>query len=335
MSTIPLSTSLTASAHLRPLNILRDLPQVADLLELCFSNTFDNDDKNYMREMRRASRDEPWLRWASAAMDGASMPLTGYVWEQDGRIVGNASLIVFRHHKRKLYMLSNIAVHPDHRHRGIARVLTERGMAHARQRNADELWLHVRDDNADALDLYNDLGFRERARRTTWMSTPDPLPELPADNIEIQPRHKRFWARQLAWLKKLHPDELAWYRHWNFEVLAPGWWNWFYLFFVDFNLRQWSALREGTLHALLSWTPNGLRQETLWLALGEDSALEAVTRLLVRARGEIGKRRLQLEHPVGRADESIRAAGFVPRRTLVWMSAPGATKASGLRRLFM
>ena len=56
----------------------------------------DNDGQRYLSDMRRASRDDSFLRWASHMSETASLPLMGYVWEQDGRIIGNASLIPFR-----------------------------------------------------------------------------------------------------------------------------------------------------------------------------------------------------------------------------------------------
>lgn len=326
MTSIPIPVRVETHPHLRPLNILRDLPQVADLIELCFSQTFDEDGENYVRQMRRAGRDESWLKWASTAIESASMPLTGYVWTEGERIVGNVSLIIFHHQHRKLNMIANVAVHPDFRHRGIARALTERAMQHARERKTDELWLHARDDNADALDLYHDLGFIERARRTTWISNANSIFPETTRHFEVTTRRPQFWQFQRAWLDKLHPDELRWYRGWNFDTLAPGWWNWLYRLFIDMNLRQWAAIRDGKLQAVLAWTPGGSRREPLWLALGEDSDPEAATRLLVQARRELGAHKFILDHPSGPADESIRAAGFRAERTLVWMSAPGATK---------
>jgi hypothetical protein len=187
-------------------------------------------------------------------------------------------------------------------------------MERARTGGTQELWLNVRDDNPDALDLYSDLGFRERARRTQWQVAESGIPSTASKEFQIIERPARFWPAQRAWLDQLHPEELAWYRGWNFKGLA-------YM-----NLRQWAALRDDKLQATLSWTPNGTRHEPLWLALGPDSAPEAATSLLVHARSELGKRRFILDHPVGPADESIRAAGFIPQRTLVWMRAEGATK---------
>lgn len=323
MSSIPIPARMPAHPNLRALNVLRDLPQVADLIELCFHQSMDRDGENYVREMRRASTNQAWMR---SMENASSMPLNGYVWEQDGKIVGNASLILFRHNRQKIYMLANVAAHPDHRHRGIGRAVTEQVISHARQHGADELWLNARDDNPDALDMYTDLGFREHSRRTQWLAVDLPTPPNASGEFQIVPRQPRFWPTQHAWLERQHPNELAWYRAWNFKGLAPGLWNWLYLLFVDMNLRQWAALRGDQLQAVLSWTPNGSRYEPLWLALGPDSAPEAAASLLVHARRELGQRKFILDYPPGPADESIRAAGFVPQRTLIWMRADGATK---------
>lgn len=321
MTSIPLPTRTDAHPHLRPLHPLRDLPRVADLIEVCFHQSMDHEGERYVRAMRRAGREQSWLR---SMENASSMPLTGFVWEQDGQIIGNASLIPFHQRRRKILMIANVAVHPDYRHRGIGRAVTEQAIAHARQRGVHELWLNVRDDNPDAIDLYTDLGFREHSRRTQWQSV-DSLPSFDANEFQIVPRHPRFWPVQQAWLERNHPSELAWYRAWNFKGLAPGLWNWLYVLFVDMNLQQWAALRGGALQAVLSWTPNGSRYEPLWLALGADSAPEAATHLLVHARSELGQRQFVLDHPAGPVDEAIRAAGFQPLRTLIWMRAEGAT----------
>jgi predicted N-acetyltransferase YhbS len=284
----------------------------------------DADGQSYLRQMRRASHDESWLKWATASAENASsIPLTGYVWEQDGRIVGNTSVINFRHRNKRVALIANVAVHPSYRHRGIARAVTERGMNHAREHKADEIWLHVRPENADAVDLYSDLGFRERARRTTWNAEGDST--IPPQT-NVLPRLARFWPQQREWLNRLHPEELAWYRSWDFNSLAPGFWTWLYLLFVDINLRQWASVQADQPQAVLSWTPNGARLEPLWLALPADASPQAVTSVLLHARRELGRHKLVLEHPAGPWDEAIRAAGFRVERTLLWMRAESATK---------
>jgi len=321
MSTITLPAQGHSHPHLRPLNVLRDLSHVADLIELCFSTSMDNEDQRYVQDMRRASRDDGFLNWANRAAETTSLPLTGYVWEENGKIVGNASLVPFRHHKKRVYLIANVAAHPDYRRRGIARALTERALVHARDKKADAIWLHVRDDNPGAVKLYSDLGFVERARRTSWHVETDPhAPQLQTD-ISITTRHPHFWPIQQNWLSRLYPDILAWHRDWSFKALRPGLWNWLYLLFVDMSIRQWAAVRQGQLEAALAWIPSG-KAESLYLAAGERSDPDAVTALLLNARRALSyQRTLSIEFPSGEFDDAIRAAGFKPLRTLIWMQA--------------
>lgn len=219
--TIPVNTT-EPHPHLRAMNMFRDLPAVADLIELCFASTMDNDGQRYIADMRRASRDDSFLKWASHMTESASLPLTGFVWEENGRIIGNASIIPFRDQGRRIYLIANIATHPEFRRRGIARILTRRAMKYGWEKKASALWLHVRDDNPGAIRLYQELGFQEIARRTTWTAKPDlHLPE-PASNIQIVPRHPRFWPLQQDWLRRLHPDALGWYRSFGLNTLRPG-----------------------------------------------------------------------------------------------------------------
>src|SRR5512145_2324422 len=222
MSSITIPVKAKEHPHMRPLNVLRDLSAVADLIEVCFSPTMDNDGQRYLSDMRRASRDDGFLRWASRMTETASLPLMGYVWEEDGRIIGNASLIPFRGRGKRVFLIANVATHPNYRRHGIGRALTQRVMKQARDKNASEIWLHVRDDNPGAIQLYRDLGFQELARRTTWQAGPDPRLLQPETGIEIVPRQSRFWPQQQEWLRRLYPEALAWYHQWNINALRPG-----------------------------------------------------------------------------------------------------------------
>jgi hypothetical protein len=195
-------------------------------------------------------------------------------------------------------------------------------MRQARDKRASALWLHVRDDNPGAIKLYQDLGFQEVARRTTWQSEPDGRLSSPNTDIKIVPRFPRFWLQQQEWLRRLYPDALSWYQSWNTNALRPGVFSWLYLLFVDFNIKQWAALRDDQLLATLTWMPQGSRSESLYAATGTESNPEALTMLLLHARRTISYySQLTLEYPAGELTEAIRAAGFKPRRTLLWMRA--------------
>jgi ribosomal protein S18 acetylase RimI-like enzyme len=331
MSSITISARTEPHPNLRPLNVLRDLPAVADLIELCFSSTMDSEGRQYVQDMRRTGNDNSFVRWANRAAETTSLPLSGYVWEEGGRVVGNASLIPFRfrYGRQRVYLIANVAVLPDHRRRGIADALTRRAMKHARDKKVDNIWLHVRDDNAGAIDLYRKLGFVERARRTSWQAQTDSHIPPPQGEFSITGRHANHWLAQSAWLSRLYPDYLAWHRNWDFKPLRPGFWNWLYLLFVDINIRQWVAVGKdhssGTpdgMEAALSWIPSG-RGESLFAAAGEGSKPAALTALLFQARRELVHHysTIALEFPSGGFDAAIQAAGFKPLRTLIWMQA--------------
>lgn len=322
MTTISLPAKANAHPHLRPLNILRDLTSVADLIELCFSSTMDNDGKRYVQDMRRAGGDNSFIQWANRAAESTSLPLTGYVWEEEGKVVGNVSLVPFRQGREKIYLIANVATHPNHRGHGIARALTERAVEHAREKKISNLWLHVREDNPTAQKIYTELGFVERARRTSWSAVTDARAQIPQMEIQLAKRNPRDWEIQRGWLSNLYPDFLAWHRNWNFDSLKPGFWNWLYLFLMDANLRQWAAYKDGQFQSALAWIPDG-RRESLFPAITSNSDPAALTALLIQARRDLFHQypRISLEFPAGEFDSAIRDAGFIASRTLIWMQA--------------
>ncbi len=330
MTSVPLPASSSASRYVRPLNVLRDLPRVADLIELCFDTNMDSEGRSYIRQMRRASRDVSFMRWASAAIETASLPLSGFVWEQDGRIVGNASLVPFRHKGKRIFLIANVATHPDHRRKGIARFLTEQVMRQARQRGADQLWLHVRADNPGAVQMYSELGFVERARRITWrMSKSLTPPRTRSDHARGLPtvtrRHSHFWPQQLAWLERLHPEELSWYRSPSWNSLKPGMWNSLYRLFIEFDIQQWAVQKNGKLQGVLAWIPT-IHTMPLWLACDPGADPDSITTLFLNAHRDLGYRQsLTLDHPAGLQEDALQAAGFTVSRTLIWMRSESAT----------
>lgn len=347
--TVPIQAAQTG--NLRPLNIIHDLPQVADLIELCFASTMDDDGQSYLQQMRRAGHDQGFLNWAGRMVDSTSMPLAGFVWEEGGKIIGNVSLVYQTYQGKKTAMIANVATHPDHRRRGIGRALTERAMIAARQKGSGDLWLQVRDDNPTAIKIYADLGFRERARRTTYYSraggsqpqaTPRLDPKLPEDppraasanpgaGIVIGSPQARHWPLQRSWLERVHPDELSWYAHWDWQALAPGLGNWLRRMLTGSDGRQWGALRNGNLLAVVHWLPLQRSSNALWPAAPTDGDPLGLSLALEAARRDLSYyRRLALEYPAGEMTAAIEAAGFAPSRTLLWMQA-GATSGAAAR----
>jgi len=319
-----ITTPILASIpQLRPLNILTDLPLVADLVETCFAGTLDTEGQRYIQQMRRAGNDGHFLRWAANAMDTVSMPLSGYVWEESREVVGNVSLVPYKRNGKKVYLIANVAVRPEYRRKGIARALTVSAMQHASERHAQATWLHVRDDNPGAAALYASLGFRQRLRRTLWQAAPARSLVPAGAGITITSRQGRDWPQQEAWLQQLYPDMLDWYHPIPWLSLRPGLGPSLYRFFMEYETRQWAARVDGgPLLGALAWLPCVGRADRLWAAAPLEGGDGALTALLLHARRTLTwQKNLSLELPAGQSPEAILAAGFEPVRTLIWMQA--------------
>ena len=178
--------------------------------------------------------------------------------------------------------------------------------------------------------MYADLGFQELARRTNWIAKPDSYLSQPATDIQIVPRHPRFWAQQQDWLRHLNPDALGWYHSFNTNLLRPGFLNCLYLTLFDMNIKQWAAVRDDKLLATLAWTMASGRSDSLIAATPPQSdvetSTEALTQLLIHARRALARRAsLSLDYPGGEMRDAFTAAGFTERRTWLWMRAERAT----------
>ena len=94
------------------------------------------------------------IQWVSPALRDI---LHGYVWEEDGQIVGFTQ--VSRRGTTDVWYVSGVGVHPGYRRRGIARQLVSRSLELLRARGGRVALLDVIDGNVPAYHLYQSLGF--------------------------------------------------------------------------------------------------------------------------------------------------------------------------------
>lgn len=325
--TLPMETLLSPPAHppedrhLRTFDPARDLDAVADLVELCFSSTLDADGRRYLRQMRAAARNPNLVRLARRLGEGSSFPMTGFVWDAGGRVVGNLSLIPFQWHNRKVYMIANVAVHPDFRRRGIARALTHAALDQLQRSGADYPWLQVREDNPEAIQLYLSLGFHEQFRRSTWQTEPGPIPAAAPDpDVRITPLKSSHARRQQQWLLQAYPPVLEWHLPFRVRDLHPGLLGFVRRMFNGVFVRQWSVLKQNRLAGVAAWQSTQGYYNALWLGLPEPSDENAAAALLLYARRAFGMRQpLMVEYPAQQAVAALSASGFQLHQTLIWM----------------
>jgi ribosomal protein S18 acetylase RimI-like enzyme len=328
------------SGHLRPLDVRRDLGGVADLVEQCFADTLDTDGQRYIQQMRSLSRNPGTLNWIGSLSERTYLPLSGFVWEEEKRIVGNLTLIPYHVHQEQTLLIANVAVHPDHRRRGIGYRLTAKALEHARQRGIQTTWLHVREENEPAIRLYRSLGFQERARRTTWIcdGKASPLQDAtarPADqpasapHVIVGERRSQDWNEQQSWLRRLYPAEVTWHLSLKPAGLRPGLRGFLFRTFNDLNLQQWSARQGDHLLGVLTWSAAHSYADSIWLAADAEHEEAAATALLRYARQRLSPRRpLSLDYPALHAQEAIKGAGFHAHQTLIWMSVDTSQKSN-------
>jgi len=121
--------------------------QIAQLEKLCFSDPWS--EKSIASELD--SRLSCWL----VALEGERV--VGYVGSQT--VIDESDMM-------------NIAVHPDHRRRGVAENLVGRLSDALRLRGSKALMLEVRVSNEPAIRLYEKLGFVQVGRRPNYYRNP-------------------------------------------------------------------------------------------------------------------------------------------------------------------
>ncbi len=167
---------------LRPIDVHTDLRPIADLIDEAFADELDASGRASLREMRSLARMGPFLYLMLPSGSDSGGFFRGFVWENDGQIVGNVTLQQLDEQGRR-WMIANVAVRHAYRGQGIARSLMEAALDHVRQLGGDWVLLQVREDNAVARGLYERMGFSALITETHFHAASVPVaagPPLPA-----------------------------------------------------------------------------------------------------------------------------------------------------------
>ncbi len=320
MTTIEAVAYSHVNGHLRRLDVRRDLARVADLVEQCFFDTLDPDGRQYLNEMRRAAQSTSVMRLAGSLIEETAFMPSGYVWEEDGQLVGNCSLIPIVVEGKRGYMIANVATLPAYRGRGIATALTIASLRHAHEQRVNTVWLQVREDNPSAIHIYEANGFIERLRRTSWYSGPSIPDQAAPAGVSIGSRQSEHWRHQRIWLERLYPKDMAWNMPFDWNLFRPDLLGKFYRAFSLEFLQHWSAERHGELKGVATRKHSTGFADQLWLAIPEQPDDETIVALLTAARKDIRRDQpLSLNFPAHAAEEILQSAGFYQHQTLIWM----------------
>lgn len=312
------------SNHIRKMDLRHDLNQIADLIEMSFPIHKDPDGQIYIQKMRKAAREMNLLGWLSPWAEVANVTASGFVWEEDDRIVGNLSLIPFEKDGRRVYMIANVAVHPAYRRKGIARALTRRAVGYLRRRNTGEVWLQVREDNMEAQELYRSVGFRNCAVRTTWRIKPGEV--VKKSSLEDSKKYLRLrrnsdWKGQTIYLDQAYPPDLRWNYPLELSRLAPGGFQYVANLLEGIQLRQWTVDCGLKGSGQLAWQKTEGYANNLWLAFDESQEVDLLPVGLLGVFQRLSPiHPISIDYPQGRAVKVLEGLGFRQFRTLIWMA---------------
>ena len=313
-----LAKSSDSATGMRPVDPKRDMRALAELIEVAFSSNLEAGSERMLGWMKFMGR-LGWPGWVLSfyLLPPAARP-RGFVWEVEGRLVGNASVLTVGGHPRR-WILVNVAVHPDFQRQGIARRLVEACVAYVHEHKGRVLLLQTESDNRGVQELYAQLGFETIARRTTWVGKFDRRRFRSTPKGRARARFREEWREQAALARRIHPEGLIW-------PYPPGSSIYHSVGLVDSLLlggeRLWVVCEEGALVGSLSLRWSTEVDAWRMLLVVDPKAHEQVEReLLVCGLSELPsqKARIELEYPTGIAEDQLCDLGFEEKRRLTWM----------------
>jgi GNAT superfamily N-acetyltransferase len=317
-------TNHSAPKGVRPINLNKDLPQVVRLLEQVFGESV-RDGQQIFNPGGLA--DSTAFLWRLNLNMSRLSP--GFVWEEDGRITGNVTLLPSQPAGR--YLVANVAVHPDYRRRGIARLLMSEVVGAVKGRGGHTIFLQVDKENNAAITLYQKMGFQSLGHMAHWQNSPSRLRTFRGQNgpipagPPIRPLPGNRWQEAYDLDRRSLPAALDWPEALATDAYKRPWWQRLVDFLNGRHAETWSTLdAQNRLNGLASIYSEWGRPHQLVMRVhpGWQGQLERpLLAKLIRRLDYLPQRRVRIDHP--HSDETmnrlLREANFTIKRILTHM----------------
>lgn len=171
------------------------------------------DEKEGMADrLRGAKRMWPVMRVMQVFFPSLRDIICGFIFEEDSKPVGLVNYMKPPGGPAE-WMIVNVTVLPEYRHRGIARKLVESTIAELRKRQAQRALLDVIEDNLPAFNLYKELGFAPYATSTQYDFMPGTKITLPplTDGWSVTPLPDSRWRIRYELALRATPDNVQQY----------------------------------------------------------------------------------------------------------------------------
>lgn len=314
---------------LRPLDPSRDLGQLANLIEEAFSDDLSDEGQAALQDLRMFSRLGPLVLLLDRISPEFHDYLSGFVWIENGRVVGNVTVTRTGGLSRR-WVISNVAVARAYRGTGIGRKLVAAAIEEAQLAGGEDVLLRVQSGNDTARRLYESFGF-QRVTAISEMELPavGAVTPVSAAGFTLRPRRYSEWRREMelareaipAGAQRLQPVRASAYRFDLDQRLG----RWLGHFFAGRSERR-LAVVEGerflaTLNVIIArW--RGFHRLALMIHPDYRGRLDEMlisTALYICSRYPDRKVRVKLPTDYAEAIAVLRRYGFVEQRTLALM----------------
>jgi GNAT superfamily N-acetyltransferase len=325
MLATPITLKQSSRSGPRPIDLSRDVPQILRLLDVSFGPLLEGQGRRLLSERTNLSYNMPFQLRLSMFTRGF---IPGFIWEEEGQIVGNISILESKLTGR--YLIANMVIHPDHRQQGLGKGLMGEAVDHIKHQGGREILLQVEHDNTAAISLYNSLGFDTLGTMNRWVTTVERL-RLLADSPDSTPTVRRLrrdeWREAFLLDQTSVDPELNWPLPPTRDKYKTELWRSIGNFLNGRRVETWvvsAPVDPGARPGLAGLTTINnewgrpymvdIRVLPAWCEKLSRPLLVKTTRRLKRMRGGT----IQLSHPAddGHINQMLLEANFRKKRTL-------------------
>ena len=309
---------------LRRVNIWQDLVPVADLIESCFFDTLDDDGRRYVDTMRYLGKNR-FAHENILSIRGNKEIFDGFVWQEDGKIVGNITITRMLRNAKTVHVISNVAVADIWRGRGIAGNLTNAALDLAKQEEAAEVWLQVRTDNKIAQHLYRARGFVHKVTRSTWKYEKQSNFLKKQANIKAEYVMRGIkqpdWEQVISTLNNNYNEFVDWFFRFDPEAHKPSLKNTLREFLMGTPCCRVGIFHHNALMACLFFSSAKIYSENTWIGTHNDCEGDDLIALLENILSTpYCPGRIQFNLPAEKFKKPLLESGFQEIHQLIWMS---------------
>ncbi len=303
----------------RPVNPRSDMGAIADLIREAFDQDMDPVGSQLVRDMKMFSRAGllGWL-FGRLFLPQAAYPM-GYVWEEDGQVVGNASLLRVEGFPWR-WVMANVAVDPAYQRRGIGRSLIKASLELAQKKKAVEVLLQALSSDQVAQVLYASSGFKPLSTRTTWSRRRSHGMVSTIETGASRLRAEGEWQDQWVLAERLYPEGLIWPYPITPSIFHISGLSRLYL---QENSQHWVWYEGTRLLGSLTARYSTWRSAVRFILIVDPEVQGEIERYLLSAGlMAVTQRRIRIvmDYAAGVAVQDLQSLGFEVERTLTWMS---------------